>query len=302
MARMREGKTENRPKVTGKATKVRETQRDDEDSRTPIDDGRKYFSRAVAKAFQMLDLLRARNEPSTLKEIEHSTALTKSSAFRLLQTLEQLNYICQRTDGRYEISNRYRVNSGIQLRDTLLHSEIPAMRALHEEFQETVSIAVLFTNHIEVVCVIEAHHPVRMANTVGRILSPHASSLGKAITAFQSEEVRHRLVRSYGLVRFTPATITDEIQLRSELNKICKDRFSLENEESTPEGYCFGAPIFQGGAAAVGAISISLPKSRVPVGKLRARMIDALRETASAISAELASANSAAVRATSMKS
>lgn len=299
MARTREGKTESGPKIAVRSIAPRQAQQ--EDSRIADDDGKKYFSRAVGKAFLMLDLLKARNEPSTLKELENATDLTKSSAFRLLQTLEQLNYIHQRADGRYEISDMYRVNSGTQLREILLRSEIPALRALHEKFQETVSIAVLFTNHIEVVSVIEAHHPVRMANTVGRILSPHASSLGKAITAFQREEVRRRLIVSYGLVRFTPATITDEILLRSELNKICKEGIALEKEESTPEGYCFGAPIFQGEDAAVGAISISLPKSRVPTGKLRARMIDALRETASVISAELAAAHGPVSRDTSTK-
>lgn len=289
MARTGKSKSDSEPKIADKLTAQRQTRQDS--SEIGDDEGKKYFSRAVGKAFLMLDILKERDEPSNLQEIEKATDLTKSSAFRLLQTLEQLHYIHQRADGRYEISEQYRANSGDRIRDILLRSEMPALRALQEEFQETVSIAVLFTNHIEVVRVIEAHHPVRMANTVGRILSPHASSLGKAITAYQPEEVRHRLIMSYGLVRFTPATITDEIVLRSELNKTCKEGIALEKEESTPEGFCFAAPIFHGGDAAAGAISISLPKSRVPVGKVRARMIEALRETASAISAELASAH-----------
>ena len=50
-----------------------------------------------------------------------------------------------------------------------------------------------FENRIEVVATVESPHLIRMGNTVGRILPPHASSLGKAVTAFQREEVRDRL-------------------------------------------------------------------------------------------------------------
>lgn len=300
MTRKRESNIAGAPKAAGKSITRRRLPQVDAGS---IDlDGSKYFSRAVVKAFLMLDLLKARNGPLTLKEIAENTGLTKSSAFRLLQTLEQLTHIRQRLDGRYEISDRYRVDSGTQLREALLRSETPVLRAIHEKFQETVSIAALFTNHIEVVKVLESHHPVRMANTVGRILSPHASSLGKVITAFQPEDVRRRLIVSYGLVRFTPATITDEILLRTELDSIRKEGIALEKEESTSEGYCFGAPIFQDGDTAVGAISISLPKSRVPIGKLRIQMIDALRTAASTISRELALANHSASRRVSPKS
>jgi DNA-binding IclR family transcriptional regulator len=35
-----------------------------------------------------------------------------------------------------------------------------------------------------------------MSQTVGRIIPPHASSLGKAITAFQPEAVQERLPRT----------------------------------------------------------------------------------------------------------
>ncbi len=46
-----------------------------------------------------------------------------------------------------------------------------------------------------------------MGNTPGGI-QPHASAIGKSIAAFQTEERREKLLRSYGIVRMTPRTIT----------------------------------------------------------------------------------------------
>ena len=251
----------------------------------PSDD--QYFSRAVDKAFLLLNTLNEAPSPVSLNQITSSIGLSKSSSFRLLHTLEQLKYINQAEDGRYTIAESSWVTPSMQVANLLSRSTLPAATAFYDAFQETVSIAVLFANHIEVVRVLESTYVVRMANTVGRILPPHASSMGKAITAFQPDEVCRKLLLSYGLVRFTASTITDEPRLARELEQIRKDRFAHEAEESTPDGCCFGAPIFLDGPWAVAAISVSLPKSRLPTGEARANMVIKLQAAAQAITAEL---------------
>ena len=227
-----------------------------------------YFSRAVSKAFYILNFLNLSQEPVALNEMASRAGLTKTSCFRLLHTLERLRYIAQGPDSRYSIAESNWGSPSTQIANALLRSSQPIARALSEACGESVSIAVLFTNHIEVVQSFESSRVLRMANTVGRILPPHASSLGKAIAAFQPEAVRRKLLVSYGLQRFTPNTITDESKLREEFKKIRKQQYAYEGEESTWDGCCFGAPIFIGYAgehdAAVAAISVSMPKSRKP--------------------------------------
>ena len=83
------------------------------------------------------------------------------------------------------------------------------MQELNASLRETVSMAALFDNRIEVVAVIESPQTIRMSNVVGHIVPPNASSLGKVITAFQSQEQREKLLRSYGFWRFTERSITD---------------------------------------------------------------------------------------------
>jgi DNA-binding IclR family transcriptional regulator len=263
------------------AKRVKNTARKQEEDDDP------YFSRAVGKAFLMLDLLNSSATPVSLPDIAVHVQLTKSSSFRLLRTLQQLKYVQQDESSRYFIASNSWVTSSMQVANAILRMDLRTAQALHDEFHETISIAVLFNNHIEVVRVFESTFVVRMANTVGRILPPHASSLGKAITAFQSEETRRNLLLSYGLVRFTQATITDEVALRKELERIRKNHYAYEGEESTPDGCCFGAPIFLEGTSAIAAISISVPKSRLPVGTERENMIAKVQATAKALTHEL---------------
>ena len=243
-----------------------------------------YFSRAVGKSFLLLNLLSLTEEPATLNQMASRAGLTKSSCFRLLHTLERLHLVKQSSDARYALTESSGSTSSTQITNALLRAPQEPMRSLNEEFGETVSVAVLFTNHIEVVHTLESRRMLRMANTVGRILPPHGSSLGKAITAFQPEDICRKLLVSYGLQRITPHTITDEVLLREEFERIRKQGYAFESEESTPDGCCFCAPIFlnkdaQPGAP-VAAISISMPKSRVPEEVARERMIARLLATA----------------------
>ncbi len=151
----------------------------------------------------------------------------------------------------------------------LVNVATPCMSALRRKLNETVSLSVLFNNHIdETVVVLESPQLIRMANTAERIIPPHASSMGKAITAFQPEGRRETLLRSYGLHRFTKHTITDENELVREFEQIRAKGWSTDKEESTDEGCCFGAPVFVQGEVRA-ALSVSIPQPRVPKGEAR---------------------------------
>lgn len=246
-----------------------------------------YASRAVAKAFALMRILGSSGEHHSLSRLAEEVDLTKSSTFRLLQTLQALGEIRQDEDGRYLLAKQDRSSRYTQIISALQPIAREPMHELQMRFKETLSLAVLFQNHIEVVSVIESPHIVRMANTVGRILPPHASSLGKAIAAFQPEAVAQHLFQSYGLPRLTKNTITEEFLLTREMQQIRERGYSTEDEESVLDGCCFGVPIFFDPGFAVAAMSISMPKSRALPEEEKKQLTAAMRQSAAALSKQL---------------
>ncbi len=250
-------------------------------------DGR-YFSRAVGKAIQMLELLSRNGAPMSLVELSKQTQLTKSSAFRLLQTLETLHYIRRDANGHYLPSHENSAVVSSQYVNALALAAREPMRRLNMEFGETVSLAVLLHNHIEVVHVIESANLIRMTNIAGRILPPHASSMGKVITAWQDAETQKRLLQSYGLVRYNENTIVDENAIEAEYERIRARGYSTDAEESNLGGSCFGMAIFAAPGKVDAAISLSMPTSRMPADEARQqRIVQALRDAAGEISRKL---------------
>jgi IclR family acetate operon transcriptional repressor len=253
----------------------------------------KYYSKVIGRALEILAVLRKHDQPMGLAEIATHVGLAKSSVFRLLHTLEVSSYVERTADGGYGLSSDLRVwGDGKRITD-LIEAALPHMRALSREFGETITLAMHFDNRIEVVATLDSPHLIRMANTVGRILPPHASSLGKAITAHQTEDIRERLIRSYGVTPFTKHTITDEVALKLELERVRERGYSIDEEESVLEGRCFGVPIFGPAHEVFAALSLSLPKMRVRDKQTEDRLVSALRRTTEQIGEALSGSRAA---------
>lgn len=247
---------------------------------------RSYFIRAVGNAIDILELISESPQPVSLLRISELVGRSKSSVFRILCTLEEKGLLERMPGDLFALSA-----SGFTLRSNralehLKRAAHPVMRDLSLEFRETISLAFLRENHIEVVDVIHSPQRIRMYNVVGGIIPPHASSVGKCIAANQPEQVREHLLTTYGFHQFTPRTISDAALLDEEYGKIREQGYAVDREESTLDGCCFGASIRTSPDRINAALSISLPKARLNDEE---KLIVAVKRGARAISERLVS-------------
>ena len=241
-----------------------------------------YTSQAVLRALAMLETLGRAQSSQSLQSLCDQLGLAKASAFRLINTLEEAGYVGKDAAGGYFAVTQGGLQSS-QYRRQLPKAAGPEMLNLRRQFRETVSLGALFDNHIEVVEVFESPEFMRMSNTVGRILPPHASSLGKAITAFQADARRETLVRSYGVYRYTEHTIVDEGDLQKEFEKVRKEGYANDAEENTQGGRCFGVPLLADFETVFAALSLSMPTNRHQSESEQQGIISALRASATKI-------------------
>ena len=192
-----------------------------------------------------------------------------------------------------EVRFRLRPGGNAPLTSLQVNGVTPPLELIAAEY---VAFTVPFG---KVVAVIESPQTIRMSNVVGHIVPPNASSLGKVITAFQSQEQKEKLLRSYGFWRFTERSITDAMQLQQEFNRVRADKFATDREECVPDGICFGVPVFNTAGEVNVALSASLPKMRVRDQDHEKAIVAALRATADKISADFRAAQSPELASTS---
>lgn len=246
-----------------------------------------YLIRAVSNAIDILELISQSTEPLSLVRIAEFIGQSKSSVFRILCTLEHKGLIERQPGDVYTLS----IFFGFSLKSNqsllkLKRVAEPFMRDLGKEFRETVSLAFLFENHIEVVSVVDSPQRIRMYNVVGGIIPPHASSVGKCIVAHQTEARREHLLAAYGIQPFTPHTIVEPTELDEEFGRVRQQGFGVDREESALDGCCFGAPIWTTRDHVGAALSISLPKVRLSD---EAKIVESLQRTAQLVSESLSS-------------
>jgi DNA-binding IclR family transcriptional regulator len=189
-----------------------------------------YYLRSIGRALDVLDCFDGQT-PLSLKEISAKMRLPESTLFRVLRTLERHEYLHQDRDGTYQLSPRLIFGWLVRAADHVREVARPQMERLVNTFNETASLAFLFDDRIHVLDCMETFHEIRMTNKIGRVLPPHCSALGKAITAFQDRRLADRMLEVYGLTPRTEHTITDRQRLFAEFNEIRESGVACDREQ-----------------------------------------------------------------------
>jgi DNA-binding IclR family transcriptional regulator len=255
------GKTEPRS-TSGKAIRRRIPKWALQSASDTANSSEQYYLRSIGRALDVLDCFDGK-APLALTEIGARTGLPESTLFRVLLTLEKHGYLAQAVDGTYQLAPKLRFGWLVEQGNVLRDRVRPELERLTHNFNETASMACLFDDRIHVLDSVETFHEIRMSNRVGRVLPPHCSAMGKAITAFQSRELADRILEVYGLSRRTEHTITDRSRLFEEFEEIRKTGIACDREESVMGGICYSAAIQPAGQPVVAALSLSTPLVRM---------------------------------------
>ena len=221
-----------------------------------------YYLRSIGRALEVLDCFDGK-APLALKDIGVRTGLPESTLFRVLLTLEKHGYLQQAVDGTYQLAPKLRFGWLIEQANALRDKVRPELERLANRFNETASMAYLYDDRIHVLDSVETFHEIRMSNRIGRVLPPHCSAMGKAITAFQDRALADQILEVYGLSRRTEHTITDRARLFEEFDQVRRTGVACDREESILGGICYGAAIRPAGLPVVAAISLSTPVVRM---------------------------------------
>jgi DNA-binding IclR family transcriptional regulator len=190
-----------------------------------------YYLRSIGRALEVLNCFDGQI-PLSLKDISSQVQLPESSLFRVLRTLEHHEYLQQHRDGTYQLAPRLIFGWLVRAAEHVRETARPEMEKLVNAFNETASLAYLFDDRIHVLDCLETFHEIRMTNKIGRVLPPHCSAMGKAITAFQDRSLADRMLEVYGLTPRTEHTITDRKKLFAEFTDIRKTGIAWDKEES----------------------------------------------------------------------
>lgn len=214
---------------------------------------------AVAKALGLLEAFVDAPAWLGVTEISRRAGIAKSSAFRLLTTLEELGYVIRR-DKRYALGDRI-FELGCQTAfcrpRSLRDIAVPHLAELFLATHATVHLAVLDGTDVLYLEKIHGRNGVKSPSHVGSRIPAAATALGMAMLAFGCSDLVDAVVRR-GLPRRTVYSVTNPDHLRAELAAIRSCGYALERERSSLGVACLAAPV-RVDTSPVAAISLCVP-------------------------------------------
>jgi DNA-binding IclR family transcriptional regulator len=225
--------------------------------------------------------------PKSLDQLVGLLDVHKSTALRLLRTLESQGFAQHDERHRYRLGPRlfalaHQALDGIDVR----RLAAPHLAALNQAHGHTVHLAAYVDGAVVYIDKYESRHPVRMASRIGGVAPAHCTAVGKVLLAGMPATRRTAAFERLRFERCTANTITDAELFAAELDRVAAQGHAQDRAEHEDYINCIAAPIRDAAGNVLAAASISVPEPVLGFDGVLALLPDLLAAVGAA-SAEL---------------
>ena len=197
------------------------------------------YVRAVGRALKILKLFENDYE-KTLIEISNDSGLSKTTALRLISTLETEGFLQHQENGKYKLGVEVlKLGYTVERNNDIISMATPIMKELCKITNETICLNAIIDYNKVCIFKIEGNEPIRQFVEVGKPTCLYKGASGKLLLAFSDEDTIDKVIND----------IDDEDSefinnLRKDLEKIKKEGVIASMNERVVGAISISAPIF----------------------------------------------------------
>lgn len=225
----------------------------------------KYHVPNLDRALKIFELLSINSRGLSIADISNSLDYPRNSVFRIISTLFDSGYLIKDEELKTYYLSRKMLTLGIQAYTdpSIVEISLPEMHKLVSKYGETVPLGIIRDGNGIVLEEVAGTHSFRYVLEPGKQFNIHTSAAGKSIMAFLPPIDFSKNIEKINFKKFNKRTITSLEKFYSELKKVRKNGYAIDNAEEIEGMHCLGAPIFNGSGDPVAAIWITGPAERI---------------------------------------
>ncbi|KAA9021111.1 IclR family transcriptional regulator [Niallia endozanthoxylica] len=213
----------------------------------------------LKKGLLVLDLVK-QCQGITLREVMEHLNLSKSTAFRLLTTLEEMNYI-------YKIQTQYFMNykmfcPSLEQRSEKDWASLHSIYQIAQHLQMSTYIGKVDGTDLVMTQVLHAPFKKSADEEIGNRSKLHQSALGKVILAHLDEERFMPIISRMSLEPATENTFQDSQLFHYHLKVIRQNGYAFDDEERIVGIRCVAVPVFRHHKV-IAALAIAAPAEQI---------------------------------------
>lgn len=242
----------------------------------------RYEVSTLKKGLLILELVK-KSQGITLKKITDELNLNKSTAFRLLATLEEMGYV-------YKIQNQFYINhkmfcESFERRSTM---DWTSLQSIHQATKQLkMSTYVGKRDGTDLVMTQVLHDPFLKSaeEEIGNRSKLHQSALGKVILANLQVEQLEPLLEEMSLERATKNTFQDSQLFRYHLKVVREDGYAFDDEERIVGIRCIALPVFRN-REVIAALAVAAPTDQITRSNMK-RIVSMLKTGSQTLTQEI---------------
>ena len=228
---------------------------------------RSNFVTALSRGISILEAFDEANPELGITQIARKVGLSKTTTFRLVQTLVVLRYLVLSSENKYRLGPRV-LSLGFNVLQTLDLKTIaaPYLQSLSKECHETVNMAVLDEDELVYIERIRTQQIVNINLHVGSRLPLYNTAMGRALLAYLPEPwLRDYILRMAEDPDASPHLGHRGEKLLTLLETVRMKKYAVNDEDLVKGLRSIAAPIRNGRGEVVAAVNIAVPSARVTV-------------------------------------
>lgn len=246
--------------------------------------GKEDHVRVATRIFSILETLAYAQKPMSLSMIVQKSELSKTTVYRLLQTMLEMGYVSKNLDGNYTIGSKFIELASYHINSLELQTEAnPFLSVLYSQLNLSVHLGVLDGFKLVYVTKLDLFPTTRNFAKIGYETPAYCSSIGKILLAMLSGKDLEAFLDQCNFEKFTQNTITSATQLKKHLRQVRNQAWAMDNEESQLDHRCVAVPIYDYRGIAIASVGVSGNMEQLSDDKLPA-IIREVTKTADQIS------------------
>jgi len=244
--------------------------------------------RVIDRVFDIIELLSQAQTPMSLTQIVSASGISKTTAFRLLQSMNNRHYVEKDKDNCYSIGLKLIESVSYHINGLELQTESkPILAELRRKLNLTTHLGVLDSHEVIYIEKIDIYPMTRLYTQVGYRSPAYCSSMGKCLLACLSGSELEQAMYACKFERFTDNTITNFTDFKKCLKQVREQGYAMDNQEYMIGHRCIGAPVFDYRGDAIASISASGTTAEITDEKIP-QIIDEVKSSALRLSRKMA--------------
>lgn len=222
------------------------------------------------RAFDILEELARARGALGLSELAQRTAMSKSTVFRILQTMLARGYVEKTLEGLYTIGPKMFGTLSYHINSLELQTEAkPYLAVLNRSLGLTSHLGILDGSYVSYIEKEPTDWNEGAYTEVGYRSPAYCSSMGKCLLACLSSRELEEVLYGYDFQAFTSHTFTSKASFVKYLHQVRKQGWAMDNEEYQIGHCCIASPVFDYRGDAIAAVGVSgtpssISKDRIP--------------------------------------